>query len=254
MTVFVDVIGRGPNLTMLHGWGFNGVVWSGVRDALAERCTLHIVDFPGHGYSQGAPISTLSAMADAVANAMPKRTHLLGWSLGGQVALELARRHADRVDKLLLVATTPCFLQRENWPHAVSPAVLADFGARLAADASATIRRFLALQVLRLPNVHAAMTALEDAVMARGTVNPLALAASLKILATTDLRAHLRHINHATLVLQGDHDALTPEPAGRWLASELPNARYVMMAHAAHAPFLSHRDAFLNDVNNFLAA
>ena len=110
MTVFVDVVGRGPNLTMLHGWGFNGVVWRGMRDALAERYTLHIVDLPGHGHSQGAPVSTLSAMADAVANAMPKRSHLLGWSLGGQVALELARRHGGRVDKLLLVATTPCLV------------------------------------------------------------------------------------------------------------------------------------------------
>ena len=254
MTVFVDVVGRGPNLTMLHGWGFNGAVWNGVRVALAERYTLHIIDLPGHGHSQGAMTDSLSAMADAIANAMPKRSHLLGWSLGGQLALELARRHADRIHKILLVATTPCFLKRQDWPHAVSQAVLADFGARFAADASATIRRFLALQVLRLPNVHAAMAALEDAVMARGTVNPLALAASLSILETTDLRAQLRQINHATLVLQGDHDALTPEPAGRWLAGELPNARYVMMAHAAHAPFLSHRDAFLNDVNKFLAA
>ena len=254
MTLFVDVAGRGPNLTMLHGWGFNGAVWSGVRDALAERYTLHIVDLPGHGHSRGAAVSTLDEMVDAVAGAMPARGHLLGWSLGGQVALELARRHADRVDKLLLVAATPCFLQRENWRHAVLPAVLADFAARLSSDAAATIKRFLVLQVLNQPNLRATMTTLHRALTSRGDADPAALAVGLDILRSTDLRAQLPQVAQASLVLQGDHDALTPEPAGRWLAGHLAAARYAMVPHAAHAPFLSHRDAFLYALNGFLAA
>ena len=44
MTVFVDVVGRGPNLTLLHGWGLNGAVWNGLRDPLARDFTLHIID------------------------------------------------------------------------------------------------------------------------------------------------------------------------------------------------------------------
>lgn len=253
MTLAVDVIGRGPNLTMLHGWGLNGAVWSGVRDALAERYTLHIIDLPGHGQSQATGITTLTAMVDAVARAMPKYTHVLGWSLGGQVALEVARCHADRVNRLVLVATTPCFLQRDNWPHAVLPAVLADFGARLSNNYAATIRSFLALQVLNQPNMRDIMTKLQQAVTARGDVDPGALAAGLAILESTDLCARLQKILQPSMVLQGDHDALTPEPAGRWLANHLPQARYVMMAHAAHAPFLSHKEAFLFNLNSFLA-
>ncbi len=252
MTLAVDVIGRGPHLTMLHGWGMNGAVFNGVRDALAQRYTLHIVDLPGHGRSQATGINTLAAMVDAVASALPKKSHLLGWSLGGQVALELARRYVRRVDQLVLVATTPCFLQRENWPHAVLPAVLAGFDARLANNYAATIKSFLALQVLNQPNMRDTMTKLQQALAARGGVDPAALNAGLIILKTTDLREQLQNISQPTLVLQGDHDALTPEPAGRWLASHLQDARYVMLAHAAHAPFLSHHDAFLNELNIFL--
>ncbi len=254
MTLAIEVIGHGPNLTMLHGWGLNGAVFDGVRDALAERYTLHIVDLPGHGRSQAARITTLAAMADAVARAIPAKSHVLGWSLGGQVALELARHYAQRVNKLVLLATTPCFLQRKNWPHAVLPAVLADFGARLSNNYAATIKSFLALQVLNQPNMRDTMTKLQQTLAARGGVDPAALDAGLTILETTDLRDQLQNISQPTLVLQGDHDALTPEPAGRWLASHLRDARYVMLAHAAHAPFLSHRDAFLNELNIFLAA
>jgi pimeloyl-[acyl-carrier protein] methyl ester esterase len=254
MTVFVDVVGRGPNLTMLHGWGLNGAVWNGVRDALSERYTLHIIDLPGHGYSQGAAISTLGAMADAVANAMPKRSHLLGWSMGGLVALELARRHHARIDRLALVAATPSFLQRDGWAHAVLPAVLSDFAARLSRDAAATIKSFLALQVLYQPNMRDTMAALQQAVSARGSPDSAAFAAGLEILRSTDLRSQLPNIVQPSLVMQGDRDALTPEPAGRWLAAALPDARYVMVAKAAHAPFLSHRDRFMTELGSFLAA
>ena len=254
MTLAIEVIGRGPHLTMLHGWGMNGAVFNSVRDTLAKRYTLHIVDLPGHGRSQATGITTLATMVDAVASALPEKSHVLGWSLGGQVAIELARRYAQRVDKLILVATTPCFLQRENWPHAVSPAVLADFGARLSNNYAATIKSFLALQVLNQPNMRDTMAKLQQAITARGGVDPAALNAGLTILETTDLREQLQNISQPTLVLQGDHDALTPEPAGRWLADHLPQARYAMLAHAAHAPFLSHRAAFLNELNIFLDA
>ena len=254
MTLALDVIGGGPPLTMLHGWGLNGAVFNGVRDALAQRYTLHIVDLPGHGHSQATGIITLAAMVDAVASAMPEKSHVLGWSLGGQVALELSCRYAQRVDKLVLVATTPCFLQRDNWPHAVLPAVLSSFGARLSNNYAATIKSFLALQVLNQPNMRDTMTKLQQALTARGGVDPAALNAGLTILETTDLREQLQNVSQPSLVLQGDHDALTPEPAGRWLASHLAHARYVMLAHAAHAPFLSHRDAFLNELNIFLGS
>ena len=145
MSVFVEVVGDGPKLTLLHGWGLNGAVWNGVRDALAQRYTLHIVDLPGHGLSSGATVATITEMADAVAAAMPPHSHLLGWSMGGLVAQDLARRHAERIDRLVLVATTPSFLQRDGWPHAVQPAVLADFGRRLSGNYAATIKSFLAL-------------------------------------------------------------------------------------------------------------
>ena len=254
MTVFVDVVGRGPNLTLLHGWGLNGAVWNGVRDALAERHTLHIVDLPGHGHSHGAATTTITAMTDAIASVIPAHSHVLGWSLGGLVAQDLARRHAGRIDKLILVATTPSFLQRDNWPHAVLPAVLADFGTRLSNNYAATIKSFLALQVLNQPNMRDTMTKLQQALISRGTIDPAALTGGLEILRSTDLREQISRIAHATLVMQGDHDALAPEPAGRWLANSLPRARYLMMAHAAHAPFLSHREAFSHELEFFLTA
>jgi len=72
------------------------------------------------------------------------------------------------------------------------------------------------------------------------------------MLATSDHRASLHKIIQPTLVIQGDHDALTREAAAARMAAAIPNATYLKIEHAAHAPFLSHREAFLNALNYFL--
>ena len=253
MTVFVDVTGFGPNLTLLHGWGLNGAVWNNVRAELAEHFTLHIIDLPGHGRSHGAPVSTLDALVDAVAHAMPARSHLLGWSLGGHTALALAHRYPNRIDKLISVCATPRFIASDNWLHGKKPEVLADFAKRLSTNYLATIRNFLALQALNQPEMRNVIRKLQEAVGAHGAPSVESLAASLDILRVSDLRAQLPSITTPTLVIQGDHDALTSTGTAQWLADHLPNSICCLIEHAAHAPFISHREIFLDHVTAFLA-
>ena len=255
MSIFVEAVGAGsgkPSLALLHGWGLNGAVWNSVREPLAEHFTLQIVDLPGHGYSRNVPLTTLDATADLLAHALPNPTHLLGWSMGGQIALTYARRHPASVEKLVLVATTPRFVANDEWAHATKAAVLDDFAQRLATNYEATIRGFLALQTLQQPSARATIAALQTAMSERGEPSVASLQAGLHILRTSDLRTQLAKISPAAIVIQGDHDALTPEPAAHWLADHLPNANYALIQHAAHAPFLSHRELFLEHVLNHL--
>jgi len=252
MTMFVDVAGKGPNLTLLHGWGLNGAVWRGIHDELARRFTLHVIDLPGHGRSHGAPVTTLDALVDAVAHAMPARTHLLGWSLGGHTAMALAHRYPARVDKLVSVCATPRFVAGDDWPHGTKPEVLADFARRLSNNYLATIRNFLALQALNQPGMRGVIRKLHDAVDAHGAPSIASLTASLDILRASDIRAEVPAIAAPALVIQGDHDALTSVNAAQWLADHLPDSTYCLIEHAAHAPFLSHRDIFLDHLVTFL--
>ncbi len=254
MSVYVDTFGSGPHLAMLHGWGLNGAVWDSLREPLAAHFTLHLVDLPGHGYSAGTALTDMESAADAIADALPERSHLLGWSLGGQVALSIASRHAARIDKLVLVATTPRFAEATDWPHGKKIQVLDDFAARLTNSYAATIRGFLALQTLNQPNARATIAALQLAMSARGEPAAAALQAGLQVLRESDLRPQLAGIAHPALVIQGDHDALTAERAAHWLADHLPTAQYALIEHAAHAPFLSHQEIFLRQLFDFLAA
>jgi len=259
MSVFVEVVGNGPNLTLLHGWGLNGAVWSGIRDTLAEHYTLHLVDLPGHGRSHDVPVSTRDAFVEAVVAVLPERTHLLGWSLGGHTAMALAHRHPQRVDKLITVCATPRFVAGDDWPQGKKPEVLADFAKRLSTHYLATIRNFLALQALNRaghsdqPDMRDVVRQLQDAVGAHGSPSIEALAAGLDILRVSDIRDQIPAIHAPTLVIQGDHDALTSTASGQWLAEHLPRSTYCLIPHAAHAPFLSHREVFLDQLRSFLA-
>lgn len=250
--VYVETMGRGPDLVLLHGWALHGGMWGPWLDRLAQRARLHLVDLPGHGRSPWqTDIGSIGELARVVSPCVPQGAAVLGWSLGGMVALELARQRAD-LAALVLVATTPCFLAREDWSAGMNPQVLQGFAAGLAGDYRRTINNFLALQTWGDERAAEALRSLRAHLAEHGEPDPRALAAGLQLLRDADLRPQLAQVALPTLVLAGEHDRITPSAAGRELAAALPSARFVEIAKAGHAPFLSHAEAVRDVVESFL--
>lgn len=254
MTLAAETAGRGPPLVMLHGWGLHSGVWAGVLPLLQACFRVTRVDLPGHGASRDGTVAfDVRSIAAAVAAVAPPRAAWLGWSLGGQVALAAAAGGAQRVERLVLVATTPRFVTAPDWPCAMAAEVLAEFAAALAADYRKAVDRFLALQLRGDRHATELLRVLRAAVFARGEPSPAALAAGLDLLAKTDLRGDLHAVAVPALVLSGRRDRLTPPEAGRRLAAALPRGEYACFATAAHAPFLTDPGAFAARVSAFLA-
>ena len=250
----VEIRGTGPDLVLLHGWALHGGMWGPWLDELGRRARLHLIDLPGHGRSAWpAGASTLRDLARAVSPHVPNGAAVLGWSLGGMVALELARSRPGDLAALVLIATTPCFLARDDWPTGMNPGVLDGFAAGLAGDYRRTLTNFLALQTWGDENASQALRSLRANLDSHGEPDPQALTAGLGILRTADLRDALAAITVPTLVIAGEHDRITPVAAGRELASRLPSARFVEVPKAGHAPFLSHPETVRREVESFLA-
>ena len=257
MSVHVESMGRGRPLVMLHGWGMHSGLWSPLLPRLIERYRLHLVDLPGHGHSDAlaAPLS-LSRIVDAVERAIaetspPGPLTILGWSLGGQVALEWARLRPERIGALALMSTTPSFVQRPGWPHAMAETTLRQFGDELRVAYRPTLKRFVTLQVQGSEHARDALGTLRTHLFARGEPSPQALHDSLELLASSDLRSRLGTISQPALVIAGDRDTMTPVAAAHWLADELSHATLVVVPGAAHAPFLSHPEAVVAALDSF---
>lgn len=257
MDLYKETTGIGPEIVLLHGWGLHGGVFETVANTLADHYRVTRIDLPGHGRSRdvlsdGGPDGGLDAWTAAVAAVAPSRAVWLGWSLGGMLALRLAQNLPDRVRGLLLCCTTPKFVAAPDWPQAQQAATLARFAADLQHDYRATVQQFLALQVQGDDCARAVLRDLRARVFAHGQPHPTGLASGLAILRDADLRAALPAIRTPTRVIMGQHDRLTPPAAGQYLAATLARADCHVIPRAAHAPFLSHPDEFLQHTRTFL--
>jgi pimeloyl-[acyl-carrier protein] methyl ester esterase len=162
---------------------------------------------------------------------------VVGWSLGGEVALAWALRAPRQVRRLALIGATPCFASRPGWPCATTPGVLLEFGKLLAADRAGTLARFIGVQSRGDARRQRVADALRRS-SADGAADGV-LEAGLRVLLNADLRRDLRRVRQPALVLQGARDYIVPPAAGRRLAAALPDARFRLLRSCAHAPFLS---------------
>jgi pimeloyl-[acyl-carrier protein] methyl ester esterase len=251
--------GSGAPLLLIHGWGMHGGMWSGVAEKLAQNFNVYAVDLPGHGFSaylSHFPFSvadfTIDSVVDELSAQFVEPLSVCGWSLGGQIALRWAMRQPQQVERLVTVASTPSFVRREGWDHALSADILQEFADSLQHHYALTLKRFLALQVRGGEQEREWLTVLRDGLFSRGEPDLAALQSGLEILRGCDLRGALPEVRQATLVLAGERDTLIPHQATQYLADKIPGGRLVTIKGAAHAPFLSHPDIFVEQITDFI--
>ncbi|MDI3360956.1 pimeloyl-ACP methyl ester esterase BioH [Lelliottia sp. V89_10] len=231
------------DLVLLHGWGLNAEVWHCIQEELASQFRLHLVDLPGFGRSHGFGAMPLDEMANVVLEHAPQKAIWLGWSLGGLVASQIALTHPERVQALVTVASSPCFAAREEWPG-IKPEVLAGFQQQLSEDFKRTVERFLALQTMGTETARQDARMLKSAVLALPMPDVEVLNGGLEILKTVDLREPLAALAVPHLRIYGYLDGLVPRKVVPMLDELWPQSESLVIAKAAHAPFVSHPAAF----------
>lgn len=236
--------GTGKPLIMLHGWSMSAAVFSEVAIPLSQNYRVLCPDLPGHGDSDPSTECSLAAFAETI-TAWADQLHLgptalLGWSLGGQVAQQLASEQQMEITQLLLVATTPRFCQSDDWPHGLPTTQLRALERNLGRAYEKTLGDFFRMQ----------FTADEISKqrfreILQFAVRPVSLPPapetlkSLAILGREDLRNRLTGIDLPCLVQHGQTDQIIPAAAGTYLAEQIPGAQLALLSGVGHAPFFS---------------
>jgi pimeloyl-[acyl-carrier protein] methyl ester esterase len=251
MALHIEVVGDGPPLVLVHGWGLHGGVFAPLVDRLSGCYQLHLPDLPGHGYSRAdeMPLTLQACVAEILARTPPAAW--LGWSLGGLFALHAASV-SPQVRALVLVAATPRFVRGEDWSDAVEPSVFEQFGRDLEQDYRGTLERFLALDTIGSEHARAELRTLKENLYARGEPAPQALQQGLALLEQSDLRAVLPALSIPNTWISGHRDRLVSPTAMRQAAAMAPGSRYVDIRGGGHAPFLGHADQVADEIRNFM--
>lgn len=192
-------------LVLLHGWGTSREVWRPLLAQLRPWANLTLLDLPGLAPGCGDEAPDLDALTGAIAESIAPGAVLVGWSLGGQLALEVASRTAAPA-AVVTLCSNPCFQARDTWPG-MPPDQLAGFRDSAAADPRRTLRRFDSLQVEGSPRARPLLRALSAS---RADHPGGALPGGLHWLQVLDQRELLVGLTVPQLHLLGDRDRLLP--------------------------------------------
>jgi 3-oxoadipate enol-lactonase len=243
--------GSGPPLVLLHCLGVDHHFWD-FAAPLASEFTLYRYDLPGHGTSAtplaGYRIADLSAqLAELLQVHQIGRVHLAGISLGGLIAQHFAATRPERVDRLILIDTTPRYTDemRAMWAERAA-------GARQSGSAS------LIDGLLKIWFTTAAIERNDpDVQYVRSTISKCSgegYALACEALASADLRDLSAQIKAPTLVMCGDDDIPSFLDAARLLSSRIPRATLSWVSHARHASVLEQPDIGMQLIGEFLRA
>jgi pimeloyl-[acyl-carrier protein] methyl ester esterase len=222
----------------VHGWGMSSVIWRAVP-AFAAGPALAL-DLPGHGgrlWDAGLGADAGLWADDLLARAS-ERAVWVGWSLGGLLALEAARRAPGRVARLILLAATPRFVAQGQGGCGMVADTLGQFMLGLVQDQALTLQRFLALQTVGAEGAREVRALLGQVVAKSPPASEEALRAGLAILRDTDLSASLDGLDLPVRVLLGERDRIVPPCVAEMYRQALPHAEIHIQAGAGHAPFL----------------
>jgi len=229
-------------LVFLHGWAQSQQIWFQQRQQFPDALYLNL---PGHG---GAEDADDEQWVDSIVAALPDQACLLvGWSLGGMLAIQIAARYPQHIAALALVSTTPRFKASENWPHGCSQTDFDALREAVASGSAKALNRFFAL-MLHGDDISRRdyNTLAKAAVDKNNSVSQSGLEAGLGLLDHLDLRQLLPEIKQPTLFMHGQNDAITPVQAGIWLADQC--AAQIQQTHwfdlCGHAPFLTQATQF----------
>ncbi|HEX5692121.1 MAG TPA: alpha/beta hydrolase [Roseiflexaceae bacterium] len=228
-TIAYQEAGDGPPVVLIHGLSGSSRWWARNIGPLAERFHVYVIDLIGFGDSRGGQRFMLDKAADYLARWMDQlgitRSSLVGHSMGGYIAAELAADAPERVERVVLVdAAALPFEQSFGWHFA------------------SMLRELQHLPPDFFP------TLLFDALRA----GPATLWDAATALMRADLRPKLERIAAPTLVVWGERDAIVPLALGKQLTRLLPEREMLVIKNAGHNPMWDCPQAFNREVAAFL--
>jgi pimeloyl-ACP methyl ester carboxylesterase len=243
-----------PSLLLIAGEHASMTWWDPqLLNDLAGRYLVTLVDLPGVGYSSSVSAPSVSSDADLLAGFLYAlglaQPTVLGWGLGGDVALALAERHASMIGRLVLADCSPGGSSATR----PAPSVSLAFASRFSTMEQLSDQMFPpsadAARVTWLS--HIAQFSPDDVV---GSAVATQALLQEQVYGSSVLSDRLDKVLVPTLIVQGALDALVPADNARLLYAGIARARLKVFADAGYGAIFQDEPQFVTALENFLSA
>lgn len=238
------------NLVLIHGWGCDSRTWQPLLSALQNIARVTCIDLPGFGRSEMLADYSLDAVLARLESQLPENSVVMGWSLGGMFAVQLAARFPQKISGVISLAANVKFVATADYPSAMSPAINNNFNNSFAQDPQASLKVFGGLLAQGDEQERALLKQLRRA--ETGEINANWLQA-LELLAQLDNRAAFTQLTMPGLHLLAENDALVPVSAAKAMTELNSQQQICVLNNTAHALHWSRPQAVIDAVTDFLS-
>ncbi len=241
--------GEGEPLLFVHGFPLSGRLWEHVIEPLRDDYKLIIPDLRGMGRSQASESASMATYADDLAGLLDalgesRPAVVVGLSMGGYLTFEFYRRHRERVRGLVL-ADTRC--EADSPEKARDRAAMAE---RVRAEGGVVVADAM-MDALFGPQASSELRDTWREIIS--STRPQGIIAALAAMAESpDSTPTLAEIDVPTLIVVGEHDALTPPSAARTMHEGITGSRLEIIPHAGHMVPVEQPVAFSRVLREFL--
>jgi 3-oxoadipate enol-lactonase len=222
--------GKAPTVVLSNSLGATTSMWDAQVPELSRVARVVRYDTRGHGESPVVPGPySIDDLADDVIALLDRlsldRVHYVGLSLGGMTGMRLAARSPERIDRLVVLCTSPFLEPAQGWLDRA--ATVREQGTTAVADAVVARWYTQAFLASRTERVQAAVATV-------GATPAEGYAGCCEAIAAMDLRADLGSISAATLAIAGADDPATPPSHLELIASSVQDGRLLVVPDSAH--------------------
>jgi pimeloyl-[acyl-carrier protein] methyl ester esterase len=230
-------IGSGPDLVLLHGWGFSADIFESLVERYKAEYRITVVDLPGHGRSEDVT-GGIGEWCNAIIPLLPKNATLLGSSLGGLLAIKIASMHS--IKNLILVGASPSLTNHKHWQYGMDVEIFKRFAEDLQNNYAKTLKRFISLQTKNKTLMRSLFETIE-----KYPPSSNALAQGLSMLLETDFQQLFKSLNMPKYAILGELDKLVPRKTATWYET---NGAQTTLLRTGHLPFLEEEFSLPDNV------
>jgi non-heme chloroperoxidase len=225
-------------LIFVHGWMASGAVFQYQLDGLSDYYQVIAPDLRGFGDSEKSKIdytldvyrADLHGLIEALELAKPV---IIGWSMGGAVAIDYAVTYPDEISALVLIDTTPIMAKVDDFPY-IQPPSNTDFVELMFPENNTDDYKKMMRTIARQTQKDISLSAIQN-------------------VGSADLRPILQEISVPTVIMHGTADRVCFYSAARYMQEQIPKSFIIPFVGKGHAPFLTDADNFNKQLSAYLS-